>query len=43
MVWRRCGAVRGFQEQLGIDHDHLDGDHDLNGDHLDGDHDDYIN
>ena len=35
--------MRGFQGQLGIDHDHLDGNHDLNDDHLDEDHDDYIN
>ena len=35
--------MRGFQVQLVIDHDHLDGNHDLNDDHLDGDHDDYIN
>ena len=46
--------MKGFQVQLVIDHDHLDGNHDLNDDHLDGnhdlnddhldgDHDDYIN
>ena len=35
--------MRGSQVQLIIDHDHLDGNRDLNDDHLDGDHDDYIN
>ena len=35
--------MKGFRVQLGIDHEHLDGNHDLNDDHLDEDHDDYIN